>query len=83
MNAYLVVGRHAADDVLMRLCASKEEALAFAESVSPDDAPKDAVLVNSVNGFSVGPIISVAIVEFLDGVPMPMETVRNFWTPTI
>jgi hypothetical protein len=75
MNGFLVLGRCALDDVPLRLCRSKAEALTLAGRVTEDDVVEAAAHVIEVD---VATFINVAVVEFRDGVPRPMEIIKSF-----
>jgi hypothetical protein len=74
MNGFLVLGRCSADDVPMRLFATRGEAWEFAREVDADDVRTSAELVSRV---SVSDILAVAVVEFRDGVAVRVEKVKD------
>jgi hypothetical protein len=69
MNAFLVIARCNSDDVPLRLCATAEEARAFA-SVLNVDAIAEVV---DVLEFGVSEVIAIDIVKFRDGAPVAVR----------
>jgi hypothetical protein len=63
------------DDVPMRLCGSREEALRFIATMNADDVKAEAADVNGLRGISQ--IVGVGIVEFRDGGPLQYRGVRD------
>jgi hypothetical protein len=63
------------DDVPMRLCASRSDAYEFARSLTQEDVVEAAWTVCGVN---VSDVITLHVIEFYDGVPLPVESIP-FW----
>jgi hypothetical protein len=76
MDAFLVFVRYPADDVPMRLCATKSEALEQAHSLTEDE------VLGALHAicFGVGgDVTAVFIVEFRGGAPVSTEKVPVEW----
>jgi hypothetical protein len=72
MNGFLVIGRCGMDDIPLQLCATREEALENARSVTGEDV---LALAPVVMGVDVSVFVSVCILEFRDGKPREVEWV--------
>jgi hypothetical protein len=72
MNGFLILARCGMDDVPMRLCESMADACEFARSLTTKDVQEAA---ETVCGVSVSEVITLHVVEFHDGVPLPVESV--------
>jgi hypothetical protein len=75
MNAFLVVGRSALDDIPMLLSGNRDEALQFASCLSREDIIAAA---EDVYGVDVGVVLSAAVVEFRDGEAVGADVVLEF-----
>jgi hypothetical protein len=80
MNGFLVIARCQMDDVPMHLSATRAEALEFANTTQPVDVVAEAADVNRVK-IREQSTCRLVLVEFRNGIPLPMENVREFPTP--
>lgn len=70
VNGFLVVGRCEMDDIPMQLCDTEKEARDFLSCVTPEAIISAAL---NVYGVDASNIITIDIVEFQDGKPLPIQ----------
>jgi hypothetical protein len=76
VNGYLVVGYCEYDDIPLYLCATREEATAFARHVERDFVFR--LMARVAGRWIDSDILVLAVVEFRDGMPEEREDVRKF-----
>src|SRR5262249_13600479 len=76
MDGFLVLGRCTMDDVPVCLCGSRKEALDVISCTSAEDVRSLVEGVYDVDG--VSGVVCLAMVEFRNGAPMPLEVIRRF-----
>ena len=73
MNGFLVCANFTGDDIPLRLCATVNEARAFATSDCMKEI-NDSLLVHRRDGCLLYNLLGKSVIEFKDGVPRCYET---------
>lgn len=74
MNGWLVVLSHTMDDLPVRLCATREEALIYAKKLNPMPSKRLCKVFQT----DCSTPVAVEVVEFKDGVPVLAFMVKGF-----